>query len=140
MRVLERLTWLPAVPISGSGRAAYQPIWTEDVADCVRAALRADGGDGRHRYELAGPETLTYDEITQVVIRSRGRRRRLLHVPLPIVKSALRVHEAVAAGASAVTWDEAELMELPMVSQRGTADAESLGVEPLSMREVLAAG
>jgi NADH dehydrogenase len=141
MRVLERLTLLPAVPISGSGRAAYQPIWTEDVADCVRAALRGDGGDGdgRHRYELAGPETLTYDEITQVVIRSRGRRRRLLHVPLPIVKSALRVHEAVAAGASAVTWDEAELMELAMVSERGTADAQALGVEPLAMRDVLAA-
>ena len=140
MRGLERLTLLPAVPISGSGRSAYQPIWTEDVADCVRAALHRDGGDTRQRYELAGPETLTYAEITRLVIRSRGRRRRLLHLPLPVVKPLLRAHEAVVASAAAVTWDEAELMELPMLSERGTADAESLGVTPLPMREVLAAG
>jgi uncharacterized protein YbjT (DUF2867 family) len=139
MRVLDRLTLLPAVPVSGSGKAAYQPIWTEDVADCVRTALDRDG-DARERYELAGPETLTYDEVARLVLRSRGRRRRLLHVPLPIVRPLLRAHEAIAAGASAATWDEAQLMETPMVSARGTADAESLGVTPLPMGEVLAGG
>jgi hypothetical protein len=35
------------------------------------------------------------------------------------------------------TWEEAELMEVPMTAARGTADAESLGVEPLPVREVL---
>ena len=29
----------PVVPISGSGRALFQPIWAQDVADCVMAAL-----------------------------------------------------------------------------------------------------
>jgi NADH dehydrogenase len=139
MRLLERLTLLPAVPVSGSGGAMYQPIWTEDVADCARASLRRDTGDARHRYELAGPETLTYAEIVRLVMRSHGRRRRLLHMPLPVVKPLLRAHQAVAAGAAAVTWDEAELMELPMISERGAADAELLGVRPLPMGEVLAA-
>ena len=59
------------MPISGRGRAAFQPIWAEDVADCVVAALRgADGraGAARHaRYELAGPETLSHSEIMRVV-------------------------------------------------------------------------
>jgi hypothetical protein len=39
--------------------------------------------------------------------------------------------------ATFVTWEEAELMEEPMVTERGTADAEALGVTPLAMREVL---
>jgi NADH dehydrogenase len=138
MRFLDRLTLLPAVPISGAGRAEYQPIWTEDVAECVRAALHREGNQ-RERFELAGPDTLTYDEIARLVMRSRRRRRRLLHVPLPIVRPLLRSVEAVTGGATAATWDEAQLMELPMVSERGTADAESLGVSPRSMREVLAA-
>ena len=38
---MERLTLLPAVPISGGGRPRYQPIWAEDVVDCVLAALEA---------------------------------------------------------------------------------------------------
>jgi hypothetical protein len=35
------------------------------------------------------------------------------------------------------TWDEAELMEEPMVTKRGTADIESLGVSPHPMSAVL---
>ena len=136
MRLLDTLTLLPAVPIAGSGRAAYQPIWTEDVADAVHAALRRDG-DASERYELAGPETLTYNDMTRVVLRARGRRRRLLHVPRGVVRPLLRGFEI--AGAAAATWDEAQLMESAMITERGTADARALGVNPLPMREVLAA-
>src|SRR5215217_7114722 len=92
--LMERLTLLPAVPISGSGRAAYQPIWAEDVVDCVMAALARDG-DTAERYELAGPETLTYDDVARVILRSLGRRRRLLHVPLAVVRPSLKGVQAV---------------------------------------------
>jgi NADH dehydrogenase len=39
LTLLDRLSLLPLVPMSGRGRAVYQPIWAEDVADCVMAAL-----------------------------------------------------------------------------------------------------
>ena len=39
LTLLERFALLPAVPVSGSGRALFQPIWAEDVADCLIAAL-----------------------------------------------------------------------------------------------------
>jgi uncharacterized protein YbjT (DUF2867 family) len=136
--LMERLTLLPAVPISGSGRAAYQPIWAEDVVDCVSAALRRNG-DAVERYELAGPETLTYDDVARVVLRSLGRRRRLLHVPLPLVRTTLKGVQAVMGAAAPATWDEVELMEAPMTSATGIADAQALGVSPLPMREVLGA-
>jgi NADH dehydrogenase len=35
------------------------------------------------------------------------------------------------------TWEEAELMEVSMLSERGTADAEELGVKPRRMGDVL---
>jgi hypothetical protein len=35
------------------------------------------------------------------------------------------------------TWEEAELMEIPMLTSRGTADANTLGVDPRPMGEVL---
>jgi len=138
VKLMERLSLLPAVPIAGEGRAKYQPIWAEDVVDCVLAALDRDR-NGTTRYELAGPETLTYDDMARLVVRSAGRRRRLLHVPLPVVRSGLRLHEAIMRGNAAATWDEAELMEASMTSSTGTADANGLGVSPLPMREVLGA-
>jgi uncharacterized protein YbjT (DUF2867 family) len=140
LTLLERLSRLPAVPVSGSGRALYQPIWAEDVADAVMSALNgaAPPPDGRG-FELAGPETLSYDDIVRTTLRASGRRRRLLHVPLPLVRASLRGLRRVAGPKVFATWEEAELMEEPMVSERGTADAEALGVRPLSMRSVLGA-
>ena len=41
------------------------------------------------RYELAGPETLSYDEMSDLVSRIAGRPRPLVHVPLPLVRSGL---------------------------------------------------
>jgi uncharacterized protein YbjT (DUF2867 family) len=134
--LLKRLSWLPALPVSGSGDARYQPIWADDAAGCVLAALERPP-DGHARFDLAGPETLSYDGIARVALRAFGRRRRLLHVPLPVVRTGLRGLELVARDKAFATWEEAELMEIPMVTGRGTADAESLGVTPLRMAAVL---
>ena len=136
LTLLERFSYLPAIPVSGSGQARYQPIWAEDVADCVVAALMASGPRKRS-FELAGPETLSYDEIVQTAIRSNGRRRRLLHVPLPLVSVSLRALRRLGGPKVFATWEEAELMEEPMTTSRGTADAEALGVRPRPMASVL---
>jgi NADH dehydrogenase len=141
VRLLRRMSLLPALPIAGPGRARYQPIWAGDVADCVIAELDSCGGasgGGRRRFDLAGPETLTYDDIARVALRAWGRQRRLLHVPLPVVHAGLRSVAAVSRNKAFATWEEAELMEIPMTTTRGSADAESLGVQPLRMSAVLA--
>src|ERR1700761_7219327 len=39
MTLLSRMAIAPGVPISGRGRGRYQPIWAQDVADCVIALL-----------------------------------------------------------------------------------------------------
>jgi uncharacterized protein YbjT (DUF2867 family) len=134
VRLMKRLALLPVLPISGSGRSAFQPIWAGDVARCVLAAL--DRGDGA-RYELAGPEVLTYDQIARTVAREAGRERPLVHVPLGLVHLTLVVLRRIFGEAVFATWEEAELMEVPMTTPRGTSDPESLGVTPLAVQEVL---
>ncbi|HEY1457068.1 MAG TPA: NAD(P)H-binding protein [Solirubrobacteraceae bacterium] len=144
LALLERLSLLPMMPISGTGRAVYEPIWAEDVADCAMAALRApenpSGQDQTELYELAGPERLSHSEIVRLVLRSTNRRRLLVHIPTPVVSRALRVLESVMGSRTIATWDEAELMECPMLAQRGTADARRLGVTPRQMQAVLSVG
>jgi uncharacterized protein YbjT (DUF2867 family) len=135
--LLERMSWLPAVPVSGSGDALYQPIWADDAAAAVMAVLDGRRGGGEP-VALAGPETLSHEEIVKIVLRAAGRRRRLLHVPLPVVRAGLGAWETlVGTGSAFATWEEAQLMEIPMTSPRGTADAEALGVTPLRMSAVL---
>jgi NADH dehydrogenase len=178
LTLLERMALLPVMPVSGRGGALYQPIWAEDVADCVLAVLRgraagertlangtaddgsdigdrvgssaeSHGADGerrggerrrRARYELAGPETLSHNDLVRIVLRSLHRRRALVHVPTPIVSRALRLLERISGPGAFATWDEAELMEVPMLSARGAADVEGLGVQPARMAAVLGVG
>jgi uncharacterized protein YbjT (DUF2867 family) len=164
LSLLERMALLPLVPVSGKGRALFQPIWAEDAADCVIASLRARPGEQRstqtgsadsapgasrssglgvensadhQRFELAGPDTLSRDEIVRVALDSIDRSRPLVHLPTPIVSRTLRVLQAATGARTAVTWDEAELMESPMISSRGAADVEGLGVTPRPMPAVL---
>ena len=137
LTLLERMAMvLPAVPLSGRGLARYQPIWAEDVADAIAAALATDG-NGRERYELAGPQTLSYREVAEIALGAAGRPRRLVSVPTPIVSRGLRVVETFMKSRAPATWDEAELLEVSMTSAHGTADAESLGVTPRAMADVL---
>jgi NADH dehydrogenase len=139
LRMLERLSLLPLVPVSGSGRAVSQPIWAEDVASCVMAILsRQDSGETTSdRYELAGPQTLTYNDVIRQTLSSQQRERALAHIPTPLASRALRLVEKLAGERTPVTWDEAELLEANMVSRRGAADAQALGVTPQPMFAVL---
>jgi uncharacterized protein YbjT (DUF2867 family) len=129
--------------IGGSGaEAALRPVrpGARSGGAGAEAAARAVRPDGHERYELAGPDTLSHDDIVRIVLATLDRRRPLLHVPTPIVSRALRLLEATMGPRAFATWDEVELMESPMVSTRGTADAESLGVIPQPMPAVLAVG
>jgi uncharacterized protein YbjT (DUF2867 family) len=137
LTLLERMALLPVMPVSGRGRAVFQPIWADDVAACVVAALGTPQEQPHERYELAGPETLSHSDMVRTLLRSLNRKRALLHVPTPIVSRALRVLERVGGPGVFATWDEAELMETAMTSPRGAADAEALGVKPQRMAAVL---
>ncbi len=143
LTLLARMSWLPVVPIPGTGQAAFEPIWAEDVADCTVAAL--PGGPAATqsigaRYELAGPDTLTHQEIVEIALRSFRRRRRIVRVPIGIARRVLQLVELLGGPTAFATWDEAELLEVPLISRHGTTDAQRLGVVPKPMRAVLGVG
>src|SRR3954452_5025867 len=101
LRWVERLGFLPAVPLVGRGIARTQPLWASDAADCLIAALdRPPSDGGRARYELAGPETLTQRDVVRLPPAASGRRRRSLPLPLVGLRAALRAEETLAGPTS----------------------------------------
>jgi NADH dehydrogenase len=143
LTLLQRMSWLPVMPIPGSGRAQFQPIWAEDVAECVMATLPGGASYAEAngtRYELAGPELLTHQDIVEIALRSFHRRRAILKVPSRITRRILKLVELLGGPTAFATWDEAELLEVPLITCHGTADAERLGVVPKPMRAVLGIG
>jgi len=77
--------YLPVVPVIGDGRTPVQPVYVEDVARCAAEAVRREDAKDKV-FELGGPERLTMDEIIRTVQKVLGKRRPLLHHPVPLMK------------------------------------------------------
>ena len=136
--LLRRFSFLPVLPVAGSGKAQLradlgpgrrQRAWSAASTATARRALRAGRAGAAQLRRDVGP-------------RQPHRRppRPLVHLPLPFVRWSLLALRRVFGESVFATWEEAELMEVPMISERGTADARELGVEPRRMAEVLATG
>jgi NADH dehydrogenase len=125
------------MPVIGNGKAAFQPIWAEDAADAITAALLKEVATPGAAIALAGPETLSQDQILKLVMRHFDSQRPLVHLPARLSRRALEWQERHARGAAIATWDQVALLQHSILSPRGAGDLDFLGVSPLAMADVL---
>jgi uncharacterized protein YbjT (DUF2867 family) len=79
METLDMMLRGPVAFVPGRQRRPVSLIAARDIA---RAAVRSFRADLLGRYELAGPETATFDEAFERLGRGRGKGIRVLHLPL----------------------------------------------------------
>ena len=84
------------VPITGSGRARFQPLAIEDLCRACVIALGDDAYVGRELL-LGGPRYWTYREIVEEVLRAIGARRLLMPMPVAVIRLVAGAAEAVRA-------------------------------------------
>lgn len=75
----------PAVPVIAGGRNRLQPIWVDDLAQCIALSLSRHDLHG-HTLELGGPEQLSYNQMVDIICRTMGRRRLKLHLPIWVMR------------------------------------------------------
>ena len=94
LRLLERMSLLPVMPISGSGQACRSSrsgprMWPTACSRRSPAGATAEESVGA-RYELAGPETLTYADIVEIAAALvRPPPHRSCGVPTPVMRRTL---------------------------------------------------
>lgn len=74
----------PVVPVPGDGKARFQPLHVDDMAQALVSAIERRDISGVH--QIGGAEPVTYDEMLAETMRGTGRRRPTLHVPVPLMK------------------------------------------------------
>jgi nucleoside-diphosphate-sugar epimerase len=77
------------LPVAGAARGLRQPVHAEDLALACLAALDAPSTRGR-AYDLVGGSTLSFAAMAETVFRALGRKPRLVHVPLPLLRRLLK--------------------------------------------------
>jgi NADH dehydrogenase len=78
--LLKMVRALPAVPVVGRGEQPFQPVWAEDLAECLVLALERDDPSGV-ALEVAGDEVTSTREVLELIAEVTGKRP--LRVPLP---------------------------------------------------------
>jgi NADH dehydrogenase len=76
----------PVVPVVGDGRQRLQPVFIDDVGETFALAARPGAPTGI--FELGGPQVLTWNEIMRTLLDVLGLRRRLVHIPAWMPKTA----------------------------------------------------
>jgi NADH dehydrogenase len=90
---LSTLASLPVVLLPGSGIVTVQPIAVDDVVRAILTVVRTDRFEGE-TFAIGGPERLTMEELLQRVrLARKGRRGRVLRVPVGLIQAPLRAAE-----------------------------------------------
>ncbi|WP_121117317.1 complex I NDUFA9 subunit family protein [Croceibacterium ferulae] len=74
------ISQFPILPVFGAD-ARLQPLWVDDAAAAIVAALADPQQHGGKTYELAGPDVVTMGEINRRLAAAQGRDRRFWSVP-----------------------------------------------------------
>lgn len=95
-RLVRYLARYPIIPVFGSGNCLQQPVYVEDLAEAIFAAVDCPQSHGR-AYNCSGKEPLSYNEIIDTVAEVLGRRVAKVHIPVRLVRYALWLYERMVA-------------------------------------------
>ena len=82
----------PVIPIVGQGTSRLQPISVRNVASCFALAI-GNPLSYRKAYDLGGPQALTYNQIGQIIADVLEKKKKAVHIPVPLVKPVALISE-----------------------------------------------
>ncbi|MDH5341086.1 MAG: complex I NDUFA9 subunit family protein [Rubrivivax sp.] len=124
---------VPMVPLAGAS-ARFQPVWVEDVAAALAAALDQPDSIGK-TYEAVGPEVYTLAELVRLAGRWAGHERLVLPLP-PAIGRLQALAMSMAPGETLMSPDNLDSMKVPSVASGQLPGLEALGVEPAALASV----
>lgn len=130
--------WVPSpvIPVPGAGFNLFQPIWADDLAQCLVKALTT-GATINQLYEVGGATQLSFNEIIKGFARGLGvPKKPLVHAPIPLLSVAAAVLEKVSP-TPPVTRDQLKNLGLDNITT-SQAVKEVFGLDPLPFDQMLA--
>ena len=110
----------PIIPVAGNGRARFQPIAVEDVAECVAQALDREDLRGQV-IEIGGPEHQTHDELLDTIARTYHLRRLKVHLPMGLMRRMVWLMERMLSHPPA-TLHQLDMLAIDNIAQVETVE------------------
>jgi nucleoside-diphosphate-sugar epimerase len=134
-KLLRFLDRSPVFPLFGSGENLWQPVYYEDLARGLYAALIKSGTEGQ-TYDLPGLRPLTYLELVRTAAGALGKKTRIVRLPAEPVRRVLQVAEGLRLPLP-VSSDQVSRLREDKAYPYGKA-REELGYVPRAFKEGIA--
>ncbi|QQN73330.1 complex I NDUFA9 subunit family protein [Croceicoccus sp. YJ47] len=120
----------PALPVFAP-EAEMQPLYVDDAAAAVLAALQDSDAHGGKIYEIAGPERLSMLEINRRIAQAQGRDPTFLPLPDAVGRMMAKVMGALPGGP--INADQYAMLAQGNVASGTKPGLDALGVTPRPM-------
>jgi uncharacterized protein YbjT (DUF2867 family) len=94
-KLLRFLDRSPVFPLFGSGENLWQPVYYEDLAYGLYAALTKPEKTEGQTYDLPGLRPLTYLDLVRTAAGALGKKARIVRLPAESVRRVLQVAEGL---------------------------------------------
>lgn len=125
----------PFIPVPGSGENKFQPVWIDDLTACVVKSLTLPQTAGQ-TYEIGGATQVSFNDMLSGFARGLNVQKKMVHAPVPMMKVAAAVMEAVLPKPPVTRDQLANLGSDNITNSR--AITEVFGVQPLPFDQILA--
>jgi NADH dehydrogenase len=125
---------VPIVPLAGA-TATFQPVWVDDVAAAIVAALDRPDSIGQ-TIECAGPTVYTLADLVRFAGRASGHPRPVIGLPDAIARLQAGLMELLP-GTPLMSRDNVDSMQVPNVLGGTLPGLGALGIEPRSLEAVM---
>ncbi len=139
-RIAKMATLTPVIPIVG-GSSKFQPVYVDDVAKA--AAIGVLGQTAAGVYELGGPDTESFTELTDRMLACIRRKRLKVNVPFFMASIDAKILDMVFGLTmglfknNILTADQVEQLRTDNVVAPRAKGFAKLGIEPVAMDAVL---
>ncbi|MBA4780497.1 MAG: 3-beta hydroxysteroid dehydrogenase [Sphingomonadales bacterium RIFCSPHIGHO2_01_FULL_65_20] len=125
---------LPIVPIIG-GKARFQPVYVDDVAEAVKLSLSDPARFGGRTFELGGPETISMAELNKRIAKEIGEDPSFIDMPDSL--SGLMAGLTGWLPGAPITRDQWAMLQSDNVVAEGTDGLQAFGITPTPMAAVI---
>lgn len=124
----------PALPLIGGGFTRFQPVYVDNVADAVIAAVESPEAKGE-TYELGGPAVYRFRDLLEMIIAETQRKTWLVDVPFWAASFKAFFLEWLPK--PPLTRDQVELLKSDNVVSDGAKTLGDLGIEATPVETVV---
>ena len=124
----------PILPLIGSGKTKFAPIYVGDVAKAIVKALELNNSESKI-YELGGPENYSFKELMEILLKEIKKKRFL--IPIPFSAAKLQSYFFQLMKNPPLTSDQVEMLKYNNIVTGKYPTLKDLGISGKTVQSIL---